>query len=159
MIHNGLDLSKLDRSENREAARKKLDVAGEDVAILLLGTVCERKGQHDLVKALSLLPEKWHNRIKCFIVGDRPSIYSNQLADLVSGLPLQLQQRVTVVSETPETAKYYKAADIFVCKSLYTSSTINSIASLIGIDADVFDANAIFSPFLKWIRNLSEFLI
>jgi GT2 family glycosyltransferase/glycosyltransferase involved in cell wall biosynthesis len=116
-IHNGLDLSKLDCSENRESARKSLDVAGEDVAILLLGTVCERKGQHDLVKALSLLPEKWHNRIKCFIVGDRPSIYSNQLADLVNGLPAELQDRITVVSETPETAKYYKAADIFVCTS------------------------------------------
>jgi glycosyltransferase involved in cell wall biosynthesis len=116
-IHNGLDLSKLDSSENRESARKSLDVSDEEVAILLLGTVCERKGQHDLVKALSLLPEKWHNRIKCFIVGDRPSIYSNQLAELVNELPIELQPRVTVVSETPETAKYYKAADIFVCTS------------------------------------------
>ncbi|MGL5060274.1 MAG: glycosyltransferase, partial [Microcoleus sp.] len=117
VIHNGLDLSKLDNSENRKAARKSLDVGEEDVAILLLGTVCERKGQHDLVKALALLSEKWHNRIKCFIVGDRPSIYSNQLAELVSALPVTLQERVTVVSETPETAKYYKAADIFVCTS------------------------------------------
>ncbi|MEG3988057.1 glycosyltransferase [Microcoleus sp. S28C3] len=117
VIHNGLDLSKLKNSENSELARKSLGVAAEDVVILLLGTVCERKGQQDLVKALSLLPDKWHSKIRCFIVGDRPSIYSNKLAELVGELPEELRQRVTVVPETGETGKYYKAADIFVCTS------------------------------------------
>ncbi|MEG5062249.1 glycosyltransferase [Microcoleus sp. B3-A4] len=117
VIHNGLDLSKLENSDNSELARKTLGVAAEDVVILLLGTVCERKGQQDLVKALSLLPDKWHNKIRCFIVGDRPSIYSNKLADLVGELPEELRERVTVVPETGETGKYYKAADIFVCTS------------------------------------------
>ncbi|MEG3926593.1 glycosyltransferase [Microcoleus sp. T3_D1] len=117
VIHNGLDLSKLENSENSELARKTLGVAAEDVVILLLGTVCERKGQQDLVQALSLLPDKWHNKIRCFIVGDRPSIYSNKLAELVGELPEELRQRVTVVPETGETGKYYKAADIFVCTS------------------------------------------
>ncbi|MEG4106518.1 glycosyltransferase [Microcoleus sp. S13_C5] len=117
VIHNGLDLSKLENSENSELGRKNLGVTAEDVVILLLGTVCERKGQQDLVKALSLLPDKWHNKIRCFIVGDRPSIYSNKLAELVGELPAELRQRVTVVPETGETGKYYKAADIFVCTS------------------------------------------
>ncbi|MBE9186852.1 glycosyltransferase [Microcoleus sp. LEGE 07076] len=117
VIHNGLDLSKLENLDNSEVARKSLGVAAEDVVILLLGTVCERKGQQDLVKALSLLPEKWHDKIRCFIVGDRPSIYSNKLADMVGELPEELRQRVTVVSETSDTVKYYKAADIFVCTS------------------------------------------
>ncbi|MEG5162815.1 glycosyltransferase [Microcoleus sp. AT3-A2] len=117
VIHNGLDLSKLESSENSELARKTLGVAAEDVVLLLLGTVCERKGQQDLVKALSLLPDQWHNKIRCFIVGDRPSIYSNKLAELVGELPADLRQRVTVVPETGETGKYYKAADIFVCTS------------------------------------------
>ncbi|EGK85614.1 glycosyltransferase [Microcoleus vaginatus PCC 9802] len=117
VIHNGLDLSKLENSDNSESARKSLGVAAEDVVILLLGTVCERKGQQDLVKALSLLSDKWHNKIRCFIVGDRPSIYSNKLAELVGELPEELRQRVTVVPETGETGKYYKAADIFVCTS------------------------------------------
>jgi len=117
VIHNGLDLSRLDKSENSELARNSLGVDASDVVFLVLGTVCERKGQQDLVKALALLSEKWHDRIRCFIVGDRPSIYSNQLADLVGELPEKLQKRVTVVPETPETGKYYQAADIFVCTS------------------------------------------
>ncbi|WP_293251291.1 MULTISPECIES: glycosyltransferase [unclassified Microcoleus] len=117
VIHNGLDLSKLKNSENSELVRQTLGIAAEDVVLLLLGTVCERKGQQDLVQALSLLPEKWHNKIRCFIVGDRPSIYSNKLADMVNALPFELRQRVTVVPETGEPGKYYKAADIFVCTS------------------------------------------
>ena len=117
VIHNGLDLSKLANLDNSELARKSLGIAPKDVVILVLGTVCERKGQQDLVKALSLLPDKWHNKIRCFIVGDRPSIYSNKLADMVAELPEELRQRVTVVPETGEAGKYYKAADIFVCTS------------------------------------------
>ena len=117
VIHNGLDLSKLANLDNSELARQSLGIAPKDVVILLLGTICERKGQQDLVKALSLLPEKWHNKIRCFIVGDRPSIYSNKLADMVAELPKELRQRVTVVPETGEAGKYYKAADIFVCTS------------------------------------------
>ena len=117
VIHNGLDLSRLDNSDNPEIARNTLGVETKDIVILLLGTVCERKGQQDLVKALALLPEKWHDLVRCFIVGDRPSIYSNQLAKLVAELPKKLQKRVTIVPETSETGKYYQAADIFVCTS------------------------------------------
>ncbi|MEG4625879.1 glycosyltransferase [Microcoleus sp. w1-18aA5] len=140
VIHNGLDLSKLENSENSELARKSLGVAAEDVVILLLGTVCERKGQQDLVKALSLLPDKWHNKIRCFIVGDRPSIYSNKLAELAGELPEELRQRVTVVPETGETGKYYKAADIFVC-----TSRVESFPRVI-LEAMVCDLPIVTSP-------------
>ncbi|MGB3265620.1 MAG: glycosyltransferase [Microcoleus sp.] len=140
VIHNGLDLSKLENLDNSEFARKSLGVAAEDVVILLLGTVCERKGQQDLVKALSLLPEKWHNKIRCFIVGDRPSIYSSKLADMVAQLPSELRQRVTVVPETGEAGKYYKAADIFVC-----TSRIESFPRVI-LEAMACDLPIITSP-------------
>ncbi|WP_373537460.1 glycosyltransferase [Microcoleus sp.] len=140
VIHNGLDLSQLENSENFELARKSLGVAAEDVVILLLGTVCERKGQQDLVKALSLLPEKWHNKIRCFIVGDRPSIYSSKLADMVGELPEELRQRVTVVPETGKPGKYYKAADIFVC-----TSRIESFPRVI-LEAMACDLPIITSP-------------
>jgi GT2 family glycosyltransferase/glycosyltransferase involved in cell wall biosynthesis len=140
VIHNGLDLSKLENSDNFELARKSLGVAAEDVVILLLGTVCERKGQQDLVKALSLLPEKWHNKIRCFIVGDRPSIYSSKLADMVGELPEELRRRVTVVPETGKPGKYYKAADIFVC-----TSRIESFPRVI-LEAMACDLPIITSP-------------
>ena len=148
VIHNGLDLSRLDNSDNSELARNSLGVDASDVVILVLGTVCERKGQQDLVKALSVLSEKWHSKIKCFIVGDRPSIYSNQLADLVGELPKNLQQRVTVVPETSETGKYYQAADIFVC-----TSRIESFPRVI-LEAMAYDLPIITTPVFGIIEQV-----
>ncbi|MDJ0557040.1 MAG: glycosyltransferase, partial [Microcoleaceae cyanobacterium MO_207.B10] len=122
VIHNGLDLELLKTTAqkwSRQSARSALGVRDEEeeVVILLLGTVCERKGQHDLVKALSFIPEIESQKIKCFIVGDRPNLYSLKLHELVDKLPQEMQHRVEIVSETRETAKYYQAADIFVCTS------------------------------------------
>ena len=120
VIHSVLDLNRLAEAEskwNRSDARKSLNVVEKEIVILLLGTVCERKGQQELVRAIGFLPNEWHSRIKCFIVGDRPSDYSNQLHNMVASLPQELKLRVTLVPETLDVAKYYQAADIFVCTS------------------------------------------
>jgi GT2 family glycosyltransferase/glycosyltransferase involved in cell wall biosynthesis len=120
VIHNGLDIERLDAAApgwTKSDARKSLGVEPEEVVILLLGTVCDRKGQQDLVRALSHLPKQHHTNIRCFIVGDRPNYYSRQLAKLAAELPSSLQRRLTIVPETADTARYYQAADIFVCTS------------------------------------------
>ncbi|HYX18593.1 MAG TPA: glycosyltransferase [Nostoc sp.] len=120
VIHTVLDLNRLADAAskwNRADARKYLSVNETEIVILLLGTVCERKGQQELVDALGALPNEWHNKIKCFIVGDRPSGYSNQLHAMVAALPQELKWRIILVPETLEVAKYYQAADIFVCTS------------------------------------------
>ena len=120
VIHNGLDLELLKKASakwSRQEARSVLGVKEDEIVILLLGTVCERKGQHDLIRALSFMPEEERQKIKCFLVGDRPNLYSLKLHELVKNLPEEIQQRVEIVGETPETAKYYQAADIFVCTS------------------------------------------
>lgn len=120
VIHNGLDIERLLKASEqltKSEARTGLNIAEDEIVILLLGTVCERKGQQDLVKALPLLSPEYHSKIRCFIVGDRPSLYSTKLAQLVAQLPDSLKERLTIVSETPETAQYFLAADIFVCTS------------------------------------------
>ncbi|OZH52773.1 hypothetical protein AFK68_22165 [Hydrocoleum sp. CS-953] len=120
VVHNGLDLDLLKKASgkwSKQEARSALEVKKDEIVILLLGTVCERKGQQDLVKALSFIPEKEIEKIKCFIVGDRPNLYSLKLHELVKNLPEEVQQKVEIVGETPDTAKYYQAADIFVCTS------------------------------------------
>jgi GT2 family glycosyltransferase/2-polyprenyl-3-methyl-5-hydroxy-6-metoxy-1,4-benzoquinol methylase len=120
VIHNGMDVKQFQQTAEtwtRTDARKALNLQETDMMILLLGTVCERKGQQDLIKALTDLPSEWYPRIRCFIVGDRPSIYSTELSQLVQQLPEELQSQITIIPETPETPKYYQAADIFVCTS------------------------------------------
>ncbi|MGB3533044.1 MAG: glycosyltransferase [Microcoleaceae cyanobacterium] len=120
VIHNGMDVKQFQQTAKtwtRSAAREALNLQETEIMVLLLGTVCQRKGQQDLVKALVTLPPEWCPRIRCFIVGDRPSLYSTELSQLVQQLPEGLQSQITIVSETPETAKYYQAADVFVCTS------------------------------------------
>ncbi|MGF1492045.1 MAG: glycosyltransferase [Microcoleaceae cyanobacterium] len=49
-IHNGLDINRFHLTGNlwtRSTARSSLNLQESEVVILLLGTVCERKGQHD----------------------------------------------------------------------------------------------------------------
>ncbi len=120
VIHNGMDVERFKlvaEQWNRQDARDALQIQTSEIVILLVGTVCERKGQQDLVKALALLPPEYYNRIRCLIVGDRPSVYSTQVTTLVKQLPPPLQSKISIIPETPETPKYYQAADIFVCTS------------------------------------------
>jgi len=120
VVHNGLDLTRLHAEAARyprASARAALDIAADDVAFLLPGTVCERKGQHDLVNALAQLQPAEIGRMRCFIVGDRASSYSVELHRLVAALPENLRERVQIVPETHEIARYYQAADVFVCTS------------------------------------------
>jgi glycosyltransferase involved in cell wall biosynthesis len=120
VIHNGLDLERLRRERDqhpRAQARSELGNGAGEVALLLPGTVCERKGQHDLVDALALLPEAAASRLRCFIVGDRPGNYSLDLRRRVEALAPALRERVQVVTETHAIARYYQAADVFVCTS------------------------------------------
>jgi len=120
VIHNGLDTGRIDElvaGRSRADARRQLRVDDDELVILLLGTVCERKGQLDLPQALALVPAAWQDRLRVFIVGDRPSPYSDRVHTSVAELPEALQQRVHLVEEIHDTALYYLAADVFVCTS------------------------------------------
>ena len=73
VIHNFLEPDRLAAkalSRPHGEARASLGLLQDDVAILLLGTVCERKGQLDLVHAIQKVPEKVRRKLRCFIVGD-----------------------------------------------------------------------------------------
>jgi glycosyltransferase involved in cell wall biosynthesis len=120
VVHNGLNLMRLEKEAirwPRGMARRKLGIDEKEIMLLLLGTVCERKGQHDLVRALARIDEGFHPMFQCFIVGDRPSGYSRKLWGLVEASPRTLKDRIHIVPEVEDTALYYRAADIFVCTS------------------------------------------
>ena len=119
-IHNGLDRERFAAALEkwpRQTARAELNIAPDEMAILLLGTVCERKGQIDLVEAVAQVEERRANKLRCFIVGDRDSDYSERLKAAIRTLPASRQNRMEVVCETSDSALYYSAADVFVCAS------------------------------------------
>jgi O-antigen biosynthesis protein len=119
-IHNGLDREQFAAALGewpRAAARRRLELAADEVMILLLGTVCERKGQLDLVEAMARLNEDCAGHVRCVIVGDRAGQYSERLRASLGQLPADRRARVTIVAETSEVAPFYAAADLFVCTS------------------------------------------
>lgn len=124
VIQNGLDLTRLQersRGLTRGQARERLGLKNEEVALVLLGTVCERKNQHILLEALSKVPATLAGRIRVFIVGDRASPYSVLLHQMLATLPVQWRTRIEVVAETDQPYLYYTAGDIALCTSLRES--------------------------------------
>ena len=120
VVHNGLDLrafddrlSELDRGQ----ARRRIAAQHADVVIVLVGTVTERKGQLDLVRAAALLPAELAKRCQIYMVGDRPSPYSDQLHREAAELPSCWGNRLHTVPETDAVPAYLRAADIAVCSS------------------------------------------
>ena len=117
-IHNGLDRARFEEKlMDRRRARASLDLPNDEVVILLLGTVCDRKGQMDLVEAVERLSPEVIGQSRFLLVGDRPSAYSDKLHDAIEHLPYDSRRRVGVVPETSSVGIYYSAADIFVCSS------------------------------------------
>ena len=119
-VHNGLNLERLRQRvgfQDRRSARMKLQISEGELVVVLIGTVCERKGQLDLVRALRLLPNAVISQVRVFIVGDRASDYSKQLHEEIKGLPSDRFARVVVVPETDTPYVYFNAADIALCCS------------------------------------------
>jgi glycosyltransferase involved in cell wall biosynthesis len=120
VIHNGLNRERFNaalREWPREAARQQLGVSESELLVLLLGTVCERKGQIDLVEAVRHLSAQNAAKAKFLIVGDRPSDYSEQLRRALQRIPYSRRSRIEIIPEAEDAARFYAAADIFVCTS------------------------------------------
>jgi glycosyltransferase involved in cell wall biosynthesis len=124
VIHNGLDLRRFAPSRTpaaRTHARQSLVVNDDELMVLLLGTVCERKGQRDLAAAIARLAQKLVARAWFFIVGDEPGPYSDDLKRDIAKLPAEAANRVRVIPTASDVGLYYRAADIFVLTSRFES--------------------------------------
>ncbi len=103
---------------NRSQARQQLGLRPGEICVLLLGTICERKGQHDLLHAFAALPPETASRMKCIVVGARDIFpYSQELRRKATELPADRRDRFKIIDDTRETAEYWLAADIFCCTS------------------------------------------
>jgi GT2 family glycosyltransferase/glycosyltransferase involved in cell wall biosynthesis len=119
-VRNGLDRDRFEATLARwprEAARRHLDLGEDSLAVLILGTVCDRKGQLDLIEALGHLDEGSALRVTGIIVGDRPGPYSERLHAARRSLGEPMRSRIRIIPETSDVAPYYSAADLFVCSS------------------------------------------
>jgi glycosyltransferase involved in cell wall biosynthesis len=70
VIHNGLNRERFGAALKkwpRETARELLKISPAEQIVLIMGTVCERKGQIDLVEAIGQLSEQHAAAPRCFI--------------------------------------------------------------------------------------------
>lgn len=129
VIHNALSKSFLDTpSVPKETIRKELGISRDVKVIVSVGTVCDRKDQKTLVRAIESL-NKLRNDFLCFIVGWRESDqYCHEIADLVE--QYGLAERLIFVPETKEVARYYSMADIFAFTSLNESYSLTMLEAM-----------------------------
>ena len=120
VIHNGFNIERFKKrcgNINRDKARKSLRLSNSETFVITIGTVCERKGQIDLVKAVADMRAESLKRCKFAIVGDRDSEYSRRMHRLANKLQEGRRHCLQIIPETGEIGMYYSASDIFVCSS------------------------------------------
>ena len=120
LIYTVLNIERLKKrcgNISRDEARKFLGLSNNEIFLITIGTVCERKGQIDLVKAVSAIRPESHQRCRFAIVGDRDSEYSRKMHRIAKKLPEFRRRQIQIIQETGDVGIYYSAADIFVCSS------------------------------------------
>lgn len=117
VIRNGLDLRGLraaDGAGAREKRRRELGYRSDDVVFLCVGTVCERKGQRDLVRAFAALPRDLAMSSRLCFVGDVEPRYMRLLRRDIAGLSADRRGQIAFHQATPDIQAFYAAADAFV---------------------------------------------
>jgi glycosyltransferase involved in cell wall biosynthesis len=110
-------------AHSRSELRRKHGFDPDDVLLVNIGSVCERKGQHIFVRTAELLRDELRHtypgrNIRFVMVGARPGLYLETLQQEVGLLGLD---NVVFRPETGEIFDFYRLADVFVCTSFEES--------------------------------------
>jgi len=134
-IHNALNTENLmyDSSNwSREEARVALGIKGDEIVIIQVGTISERKGQKDLLFAINEFPLEIIKNIKIFIIGDSPSEYSDEVHVLHSKMPQEYKNSVQIIPETSSAKEFFKVIDYYLAADIFVfSSRIESYPRVI----------------------------
>ncbi len=103
-------------------ARRRLGIRKDETCIILMGTICRRKGQFDLAQALGRLEQPFP-KVKIFIVGHIAELdYADLIRNALATLPQALVDSVVLTGAVDDMTLYYAAADIAVCCSRIESA-------------------------------------
>lgn len=148
-IHNALNTERLIHNSinwTREESRVALGIGKNEIAIIIVGTVSERKGQKDIIRAVKDLPLEIIDNIKIFIIGDVPSEYSDELHELYLDLSYRLRKMISIIPETTKENEFFKVVDYYLAADiLLFSSRIESYPRVI-LEALYFNLPIITTP-------------
>lgn len=117
-------IEKIDRfrqSHDKLSLRKQYGIDPESIVITVVGTICERKGQHVFVEAIEELETRYKGRnikISAVIVGGNVISYLHFVQHQIekSGL-----KNVYIFDKTKNVYDFFAMSDIFVCSSFEES--------------------------------------
>jgi glycosyltransferase involved in cell wall biosynthesis len=129
IIPPSLNLSLFQKEISKENAREKLDLPSNKIIIGLIGRLDVLKGQHLLLKALSILKGK--NLFVCFMGSptlNENNNYFNFLKDYVESN--NLQNQVVFLPFQEEVSIFYKAIDVCILATKSETFGMVTIESL-----------------------------
>lgn len=100
----------------RNGLRAVLGAGSDDTLVVSIGTLCARKGQVDLARALSLLPGRIGSKLHTVFIGRGDQDYPERVRN---SLGASAAAHVSFLGETRDAARYAAAADILVNTSRY----------------------------------------
>ena len=123
VINIGLKPDKIDAFCARISpteARSMLEIPEDKVMVLNLGTICERKGQKDMVSSAIRMIQAGKTDAYYVLVGavsdyEPARIYQEEIQQMIQESGTEAHFRI--VPLTPDVLPYYRAADIFACTS------------------------------------------
>ncbi len=120
-----IDVAALDAwriAHPRETSRARLVLRPDELLVVNIGTVSDRKGQHAFVRAVDLL---WRRnpelaaRARFVLLGGRDTLFDTLLGSAINAVN---RPNLAVHPETIDYLDYYQAADVFACSSYEESS-------------------------------------
>lgn len=124
----------------RDRLRERLELGVGELLVANIGTVCDRKGQHDFIRAVEWL---WRSnpelagRCRFLMVGGRDTHYHRSLQKTISDLG---RPNVQIVPETGEVYDFFGAADLFICTS-YEESFPRVILEAMAFEVPIVSTN------------------
>lgn len=153
VIHNGINLNRFplrNAATERARCRTALEMEAGSIAILCVGTLCDRKGQMDLVEAFAALPEAISSRVQILLVGDDRGDYAQAIKDRCHLLPANVRGGIRIFPPTESVASIYAAADVFVL-----SSKVESFPRVV-LEAMAFSLPIITTPVFGVLEQVVE---
>ena len=116
VIHNALNLDRFIEStpNDKASVRRSLEWSTDELVLLCVGTLCERKGQQDALLALEKIADRLKVKVRLVFVGDASGRYGQALRHAALRLQENDRIRVCFVQPTAHIGNYYFAADAFL---------------------------------------------
>jgi O-antigen biosynthesis protein len=122
VIRHGIPADRLSEETSRwtrQEARKKLGIPAGAHVLSVVGTVCRRKGQLDLVEAFAKLPTKLRESTYVYVAGKlAEDDYTEELQDAIG----EDSDRIVLTDRIEDPFLYYSASDISICTSRVESA-------------------------------------